>query len=399
MPDRPGRIARLVLVTPGGELVGSLPPLEVETPWWPDVEPIVRATRETYGIDVTVLRMLQVESATSRGGNVTYLAEVAHRVAAEPWAGSLDEHPLRQTFARPGGPAADLAWAHGVLTRLGLHSSAPALQVKTWNLSSLWRIPLVGQSAWLKVVPPFMAHEGPLLAYLAGQPVPTLLGQSGCRSLFAEIPGRDLYAPALSVRRDMVSLLVALQYRYAGRTAELRALQVPDWRSPVLIAAIAEVCDRTSAELSVEDNAALRDFVRALPERCAEVDACGVPNSLVHGDFWPGNLRGEPDRLTLLDWGDSGVGNPLLDQSAFLERVPPDDLDAIRQHWIQQWRIAVPDSDPARAFARIGPISEARRAVVYRRFLDQIEPSEYPYHRSDPADMLRRTAALLRAGG
>jgi hypothetical protein len=381
-----------VLVTPHGEVVGSLPPLDVETPWWPDVEPVVRAARDKYGIDVIVLRMLDVQ-----GQDVTYLAEVAHGVTAEPWPGVLDEHPLRQTFARPGGPAADLEWAYAELARRGLRSSEPAVQVKTWNLSSLWRIPLAGQNAWLKVVPPFMAHEGRLLEYLAGQPVPVVYAQAGCRSLLAEIPGHDLIAPGRRVLRDMVSVLVRLQQYYASRIDELLALPVPDWRSPALIASITEVVNRTSAELSTEDNASLHDFVRTLPERCAEVEACGVPDSLMHGDFWPGNIRGAAKHLTVLDWGDSGVGNPLLDQSAFLERIGRDDVDAIRQHWVRQWRLAVPDSDPARGAARIGPISAARRAVVYQRFLDQIEPSEYPYHRADPADMLRRAAALYRS--
>ena len=35
-------------------------------------------------------------------------------------------------------------------------------------------------------------------------------------------------------------------------------------------------------------------------------------------------------------------------------------------------------------------------AAVYQRFLDNIEPSEHPYHRADPAEWLRRTAALVR---
>jgi Ser/Thr protein kinase RdoA (MazF antagonist) len=208
-----------------------------------------------------------------------------------------------------------------------------------------------------------------------------------------------MHGSQLPVLRDMVSLLVTLQQEYASRIDELLTLGVPDWRSPVLVPAIAEVIERTSVELSAEDNATLRDFARTLPDRCAEIDACGVPDSLVHGDFWPGNLRGDADRLTLLDWGDSCVGNPLLDESAFLERIPHDRVDAVREHWVQQWRLAAPDCDPARAFALLSPISAARRAVVYRRFLDQIEPTEHPYHRSDPADMLRRAAALFRSVG
>jgi hypothetical protein len=67
-------------------------------------------------------------------------------------------------------------------------------------------------------------------------------------------------------------------------------------------------------------------------------------------------------------------------------------------HWLQQWSKAVPGSDPARASVLIAPIAAARQAVVYRSFLDNIEPSEHPYHRADPAKWLNRTAALVRKG-
>src|SRR5690348_11907601 len=113
------RTARLVLVTPDGGLVGSLPPVSVPTPWWQDVEPVVRAIRERDGFEVTILRLLEAPPGVPNGGDVTYLAEVAQPVTAEPWPGSLDHHPLRQTFARPGGPAADLAWATAVLIEQG----------------------------------------------------------------------------------------------------------------------------------------------------------------------------------------------------------------------------------------------------------------------------------------
>jgi hypothetical protein len=43
------------------------------------------------------------------------------------------------------------------------------------------------------------------------------------------------------------------------------------------------------------------------------------------------------------------------------------------------------------------PLAAARQAVIYRAFLDGIEPSEHVYHRADPADWLHRTAVLLRS--
>jgi Phosphotransferase enzyme family len=391
-----GRTARVVLVTPDGALVGSLPPVEVSTPWWPDVEPVVRAVHDRYGLHIMVLRLLEAEANTPHGGGVTYLAEVPQPVPAEPWTGALEQHPLRHSFARPGGPAADLAWVDAVLAERGLRAVGRPVQVKTWNLSSLWRIPLEGQTAWLKVVPPFFAHEGPLLERLAGERVPTLIAQNNARMLLAEIPGSDLHHAELPVLLDMVTVLVELQRKWTNRVAELRALGLPDWRAGALSAAIADVIDRTSADLGTADRATLRDFVRSLPERYAEVAACGLDDSLIHGDFCGLNVRGDSHAFTLLDWGDSGVGHPLLDQSAFLDRSPSEAVDAVRQHWIQRWREAVPGADPARAFGLLSPVAAARQAVVYRHFLDCIEPAEQPYHRADPAERLRRVATLMR---
>ena len=74
-----------------------------------------------------------------------------------------------------------------------------------------------------------------------------------------------------------------------------------------------------------------------------------MPDTLVHGDYHPGNLRGEPGHLTMLDWGDTGVGQPLLDMPAFLEVAPPASVARIREHWLDAWRAAVPGCDAERA--------------------------------------------------
>ena len=55
----------------------------------------------------------------------SYIAEVAEPVRAPPWIGVLDDHPRRHPFARPGGPAADLAWASAILAKRGLRPAAP----------------------------------------------------------------------------------------------------------------------------------------------------------------------------------------------------------------------------------------------------------------------------------
>jgi hypothetical protein len=77
--------------------------------------------------------------------------------------------------------------------------------------------------------------------------------------------------------------------------------------------------------------------------------------------------------------------------------MPKDAVENVREHWLLLWRKAVPGSDPMRASQLIAPIAAARQAVIYQGFLDAIEPAEHPYHRSDPAEWLTRTAGLVRA--
>ena len=114
-----------------GSVLGRLPAIEVRTPWWQDIEPVVEAAREAFGIEVVVLRMLDSELPRPHGGRVTYLAETAARLPAaaadalEPWSGTLDEQPLRLSWAVPGGPDADVAWAEDVLRRRGIERRGP----------------------------------------------------------------------------------------------------------------------------------------------------------------------------------------------------------------------------------------------------------------------------------
>jgi hypothetical protein len=400
----PQRVVRLVLITPEGDLIGALPPFPVEVPWWPEAWPIVRGARERHGIEVTVLRLLEVDvpPGQTAGGHVTYVAETADPVPhAEPCDLVLDDHPLRQSWAHPGGPAAHVGWAVESLAARGITGSGPAEQVKTWNLSTLWRIPTADRTVWLKLVPPFLAHEGSMLERLRGERVPKLLAHDGARILLDSIPGEDLFGIGEPMLSRMVRILVALQSELSGDLEGLLSLGLPDWRAAALSSLIADVAERMRHEIAAEDARDLDTLVAGLERRSADIAACGVPETLVHGDFHPGNFRGDPggngSDLVLLDWGDSGVGHALLDQPAFLDRIDRSAVESARATWTAAWREVVPGSDPERAARLLAPVAAARQAVIYRKFLDSIEPSEHPYHRDDPQTWLRNAAELVRA--
>ena len=123
----------------------------------------------------------------------------------------------------------------------------------------------------------------------------------------------------------MVDILVGIQVAWLGRAEELLAIGLPDWRASALTAAIADLVERAGAPgrgrgPASRSPTSSRDCRRG----SSAIAACGLGDGLVHGDCHPGNVRGEGSNLVLLDWGDCGVGHPLLDMPGFLDRIDPD---------------------------------------------------------------------------
>jgi Ser/Thr protein kinase RdoA (MazF antagonist) len=198
----------------------------------------------------------------------------------------------------------------------------------------------------------------------------------------------------------MARAWVDVQAEWAGRAQELLAAGLPDRRTPALLDAVLATVRRADAraELAPAELAALDRLADGLPGRLHELDACGLPPTLVHGDLHPGNWRGPGDDLVLLDWGDSGVGHPLLDLPAFLSRVPDAGRRTVLAAWADAWRERVPGADVDRAVELVAPVAELVRAVVYRTFLDGVEESERTYHDGDVAVALRSALAVARTG-
>lgn len=382
------RTVRLVLTGADRSVEGELPLFAVETPWWADVEPVVHVARARFGADVHVLRLVDVtggEPALARSGLVTYEAELVGELPAALRPTQVDiggDHPLRAPWARPGGVQAMVEWAGGFVDATG-----PAQQVKSWNLSCLLRLPTAGGPVWCKAAPPFFSHEGAILELAGGvRPylVPPVLANAPGLTLMCHVDGADQWEAGPELAASMVTALVDLQR--AVTVDQLLAAGLPDWRSPALLAAAQRLCcrDDVRATLAPAELPALDRLVDELPDRFAALDRCGIEPGLIHGDFHPGNWRGGASTLVLLDWGDSGVGHPLLDMPAFLGRMPAEGASKVRVHWI-----ALLDGDAQRASEIIAPIAALRQALIYRSFLDAIEPAEHRYHQADVPQWLR----------
>jgi phosphotransferase family enzyme len=383
----------LVLVDPGGVLLGALPPFEVSTPWWQEVAEIVAGA----GTDVQVLRLLHGDRPAPPGGHVTYLAQLTSPLSSlssvlTPVDVDLAPQPRRAAFAEPGGPAASTTWAVESLAALGT-PGATAHQQRTWNLSAIWRLDAAGAPvAWLKQVPPFFAHEPAALGLVGGVVpglVPPLLaaGTEG-RMLLAHVPGADRYGAGADLCGAIAAAFHPVQAHFVGRTGELSAAGIPD--SPLAVARFARVAEPYLATID-----GLRDLIEDLPRRFAEVAECRLPDTLVHGDLHPGNTRTDDDgHLSIMDWGDCTIGHPAFDILRLTGGL--DDATPLLAEWAHRWQETVPGSDPQRAAALLRPVAALRGAAAYADFVAAIEPAEHPYHAGDVAGGLAEAVAAAR---
>ena len=60
------------------------------------------------------------------------------------------------------------------------------------------------------------------------------------------------------------------------------------------------VSERVASQLSPDERGDLASFLGGLPARLDRLAACGLPDTLVHGDFHSGNFRGRVVHLLLL---------------------------------------------------------------------------------------------------
>jgi Ser/Thr protein kinase RdoA (MazF antagonist) len=400
-----GRVGRTVtaLVTWDDAYLGAIGPFPVSMPWWSEVEPVVAHLREVLDVPVFVLRLLLVEGGEGgRDGHVTYHVAALSR----PAPGLLAERPiddavlagteeLRSPWARLEGIRDALNWASDTLGSARRRVTGPPAQRKTWNLAALFRLPTGEGPVWLKTTPRFAADEGSVIAAFAGVDpalVPPVIGAAQRRVLLEHLPGEDCWDAAPQIITSAVQRLAAAQAVLAGQPASLPP-GLADRRTPVIAGQVTALLDGPAGgELSAAEVAAAHDLLTLFPL----LADCGLPDTIVHGDFHPGNWRSDGGPPVIVDWADAHFGNPVLDGLRTCGFLPEGKRPAAARAWINAWASSVPGSAPARALRIAEPLAHLTYAVRYQEFLDGIEPSERIYHAGDPAASIRAALRIAQ---
>ncbi|TDV55148.1 aminoglycoside phosphotransferase family protein [Actinophytocola oryzae] len=372
------------VVTSGDRCVGAVGPFAVDVPWWAEVEPVVAHLRELLGVSAYVLRLLGVDGGDgARDGHVTYHVEAPGTTASLPAAAMFTGHdPLRAHWATASGLAELFDWARDAV---GVPLTGPVEQRRTWNLAGLFRLPTRDGPVWLKALPPFAADEARVMALFAEVDptlVPRVLAAAPGRLLLADVPGEDCWTAAPEVLRSGIRRFVHAQ----------SVLDVPAWlRRTDPAADVAALLARADLGLTAEETVA----AQGLSSRWAVLAECGLPTTVVHGDFHSGNWRSDAGGPpAVLDFADAHVGNPVLDGLRVIDFLAEESRPVARAAWVEAWLAERPGSEPDRALAVAEPLAHLNYAVRYQEFLDGIEESERIYHRGDPVSAVRAALAL-----
>ncbi len=227
------------------------------------------------------------------------------------------------------------AWVSAQLAPRGIRLTGDGEQshVRVW--SSAIRFETVSEEfgegrVWFKVSGSGTAYEAALVAVLSDL----------CPGLAPEVLAYD-EARAWSLARDGGPVLRSIaapeamwgywgrllpryakaQLALAEKRARLLATEIPDRGPAQLPVELRRLLGELAARpiehggLTSEQAGALELLLPAYDDRCAELAASGVPDSLQHDDLhsnnicWPGSLD-DLSSVRIVDWGDSSVGHP-----------------------------------------------------------------------------------------
>jgi len=229
-------------------------------------------------------------------------------------------------FAKPGWLRELFHWSQERVAPLGLRLTGSFRQLNASPTFSLIRLEAEGGAVWFKATGEPNSHELPItvaLARLFPRYIPQVLGvhQAWNGWLSAEVAGVSLdQITDFPAWERAAERLGELQVASIGKTGGLLEAQAKDLRVVTLAERIDPFVARMSELMEMQKKPTPAPLVRSelatlaegLKESCALLESFGLPNTLGHIDFNPGNILVCGDRCVFLDWAEGCVTHPLL---------------------------------------------------------------------------------------
>ena len=321
-------------------------------------------------------------------------------------------------FAKPGWLRELFGWTQEQVAPLGLRVTGSFRQLNASPTFSLIRLETDNCALWFKATGEPNSHELPvsmLLARLFPTYVPRILGvhPSWNGWLSAEASGTALDEISdCSAWERVAKGLAELQIASIGKSAELMEGKCKDLRLPGIVKLIDPFLARMAEFMAAQEkrspaplaNSELVSLGEGLKESCLLLQSFGLPDTIGHIDFNPGNILVSPDRCVFLDWAEGCVTNPVITFEYLrrhMERGGVEEPAAdsrLSAAYLRPWAAFFSPDDLRRAVAAAPPVAVFVHAVAGDawRTLDSVSnPALAGYFRSLTRRMYRDA---VRAG-
>jgi aminoglycoside phosphotransferase (APT) family kinase protein len=396
----------------------SLPHFHPQEHYLAMVGHINREVKRQLGIDATVLRCASVvrdkevkktvdalftmenhSSEWSPPGGFSWIglnelaelrmAEPEQRGVIEEWlleVSGREVPPLRAPWSRHGWLGGVREWIGEELGKVGLAPTGPIEQVKHWGISAVLRVLTSEGYFYFKAVPSLFKQEPAITQALARTypglvPTPVAVATFEYQGwmLLRDFGGEPLKNASIAQYEEAVRRFSHSQVDAVDRVEELLAAGCADRRLARLRAQIDPLIEDVEvvSRLSKEELAKLKALSPRLKEMCDRLASYRVPETLVHGDFYFGNMISRDGEYVIFDWTDGCITHPFFDLLTLFEGEEDPEYQArISAVYFAAWTAYEPVERLREAYRLVKTLGALHHAISYKQIVYSLEPSQ-----------------------
>jgi hypothetical protein len=388
-----------------------LPRFPIDGIWDVNLGQICHQLRRTLGIATTVLRLASRRDDDEQGQvRLTYVLEnrapswqppahgrwvaraelgdlaqpeqraVLDAELAEVESGEIPE--LCAPWCRVGWLDTATAWIAAQLRARSTPLVGEVEEVTNWSLSCVLREHTVAGAVYFKATAtlPLFVNEPVIMAGLARRypehiPMPLSLDPQRRWMLLPDV-GQPLGQNSpLAARQELLRSFGAIQRDSAAAIDELLELGCHDRRLERLSAQAATLAADAAAldGLTDAERAQFRTALPRLQAMCAALAACGIPQTLVHGDLHLNNVAVTAGRQQYFDWSDACVSHPFFDLISVFDEEDRAVQVQLRDAYLGIWSDCAPLERLLEAWELAQPLSDLHQAISYQHILVGLE--------------------------
>ena len=292
----------------------------------------------------------------------------------------------------PGWRARTAAWMGDRLAARGRSMTEGPRVVHAGPVSVVLRAETATGPVFHKAAVRHFAQEATILEALGRRTpgwVPEVLAvDPAVGSLMAPMGGQELADGPPETWDRGLRRLAELQMSWEGRTPELLAAGAPARDLRALAARVEAMEGVFHALVRLQPDAwpSWPNLAAGLCARILALDASPIAETLVHGDFHPGNVMVDGEEVRVFDWSDGAISHPFVDLAEYVRHLPTAaERRRMVDAYLEPWSAGYERAALERAAADAPAVGAVYQVDTYLALVPALDPRDrWQYEHAAP---------------